>query len=235
MSGTYERTFSVSVPIDRVWKVCTDPDELKQWFFAPLGVDDGEAHFDLFGTDVAWQILEFDPPNRLSYRQAPGPRPQWPGPIESCMTFEVEGDGTRISITHSGFGDGEAWATALESISRGADESIADLILYLETGVGFARHTMERSYHGIRGREVRTGLVVTDVDPGTFGDELGLQPGDLLVEVGGAPVFGYRELWTVARVSEPGTSAEAAWVRDGALRRARATLGRRPMPEMAHR
>ena len=28
MSGTYERTFSVSVPVERAWRACTDPDEL---------------------------------------------------------------------------------------------------------------------------------------------------------------------------------------------------------------
>jgi uncharacterized protein YndB with AHSA1/START domain len=41
MSGTFERTFSVSVSIDRAWRACTDPDELAQWFFEPRGVRDG--------------------------------------------------------------------------------------------------------------------------------------------------------------------------------------------------
>jgi uncharacterized protein YndB with AHSA1/START domain len=228
MSGTYERTFSVSVPVERAWRACTHPDELARWFFAPAGTDGGEARFDLFGTEVAWTILELDPPRRLRYRQGPGPVPRLPGPIETCMTFEEEGSGTRISITHSGFGDGDDWATALESVSRGADESLADLILYLETGVGFARHPMERSFHGIQAREVPAGLVVHAVDPGTFGAALGLVPGDLVVEVGGAPVWGYRELWTLARATSPGTEATASWIRGGELHRSVATFGTRP-------
>lgn len=232
MSGTYERTFSVSVSVDRAWRACTDPDELAAWFFAPTGGDGGdggEARFDLFGTEVTWTILELDPPHRLRYRQEAGPVPPLPGPIETCMTFEAEGTGTRISITHSGFGDGDDWATALESISRGADESLADLILYLETGVGFPRHPMERSYHGIKAREVPAGLVVHAVDAGTFGARLGLERGDLLVEVGGAPVFGYRELWTVARATPAGHAATASWIRDGQLHRGSAVLGSRPI------
>jgi uncharacterized protein YndB with AHSA1/START domain len=229
MSGTYERTFSVAVSIDRAWHACTDPEELAQWFFTPRGVEDDGAHFDLFGTDVSWEILELDAPHRLRYKQGPGPIPPLPGPIETCMTFEVDGTGTRISITHSGFGDGEDWAMSLESVSRGADESVADLILYLETGVGFARHPMESSFHGITAREIPAGLVVHGVTPGTYGHELGLQRGDILVEVAGAPVFGYRELWAIARSREPGTSATASWIRDGALLRGAATFGRRPV------
>jgi uncharacterized protein YndB with AHSA1/START domain len=233
MSGTYERTFSVSVPMERAWRACTDPDELAQWFFTPTGTDDGEARFDLFGTEVAWTILELDPPRRLRYRQSGGSVPQLPGPIETCMTFEAEGTGTRISITHSGFGDGDDWATALESISRGADESLADLVLYLETGVGFARHPMEGGYHGIQAREIPAGLVVHAIDPGTFGASLDLQRGDILVAVGGAPVFGYRELWTVARATAAGSEVTASWIRGGELHHGSASMGPRPMVKAA--
>jgi uncharacterized protein YndB with AHSA1/START domain len=66
MSGTYERTFSVLVPVERAWRACTDPDELAQWFFTPTGTDDGKARFDLLGTEVAWTILELDPPRPLT-------------------------------------------------------------------------------------------------------------------------------------------------------------------------
>jgi uncharacterized protein YndB with AHSA1/START domain len=87
MSGTYERTFSVSVPVERAWRACTDPNELAQWFFTPTGTDEGEARFDLFGTEVAWTILELDPPRRLRYCQSGGPVPRLPGPIEMCATM----------------------------------------------------------------------------------------------------------------------------------------------------
>ncbi len=230
MSGTYERTFSVSVPVERAWSACTDPDELARWFFTPTGGDEDESRFDLYGTEVTWTILEVDRPHRLRYRQGGGPAPRLPGPIETCITFEAQDTGTRITIVHSGFGDGDDWATALKSVSRGADESVADLILYLETGVGFPRHPIEGSYHGIQAQEVPAGLVVHAVDPGSFGALLGLARGDLLVEVGGAPVFGYRELWAVARATPPGQEATASWIRGGELHRGSAVLGSRPKP-----
>jgi hypothetical protein len=169
----------------------------------------------------------------LRYRQQPRSVPPVGGLIETCTTFEIEGTGTRITITHSGFGDGDQWDFILESMSAGSDESVADLILYLETGVGFPRHPVERGYHGIQAHEVPAGLVVYAVEPDTFATRLGLQRGDLLVELGGAPVFGYRELWTIARASEPGTETSAAWVRDRALYRGTAALGRRPTASVA--
>jgi hypothetical protein len=65
------------------WRACTDPDELAEWFFTPTGTNEGEARFDLFGTEVAWTILELDPPRRLRYRQSGGTVPRLPGPIET--------------------------------------------------------------------------------------------------------------------------------------------------------
>ena len=228
MSGTYERTFSVSVSQERAWRACTHPDELARWYFTPTGHDGDESRFDLYGTEVTVTIFEADRPHRLRYGGSGVPGQL--GPSETCMTFEATDTGTRITIVHSGFGDGADWAAALDAVSRGTDETIADLILYLETGVGFPRHPIERSYHGIRARELAAGLVVHAVDPGAFGARLGLEPGDLLVEVGGAPVFGHRELWTVARATPPGREATATWIRAGELHRGSAILGPRPRP-----
>jgi hypothetical protein len=129
MSGTYERTFSVSVAQERAWRACTHPDELARWYFTPTGHDGDESRFDLYGTEVTVTIFEADRPHRLRY-----------------------------------------------------------------------------------------------------GARLGLEPGDLLVEVGGAPVFGYRELWTVARATPPGREATATWIRAGELHRGSAILGPRPRP-----
>jgi S1-C subfamily serine protease len=92
---------------------------------------------------------------------------------------------------------------------------------------------MEGGYHGIQAREIPAGLVVHAIDPGTFGASLDLQRGDILVAVGGAPVFGYRELWTVARATAVGSEVTASWIRGGELHHGSATMGRRPMVKAA--
>jgi S1-C subfamily serine protease len=74
------------------------------------------------------------------------------------------------------------------------------------------------------GFDTPTGLLVQSVERDTFGAKLGLGAGDLLVELGGAALFGKRELLFFLRGHEPGEQVDAAWVRDGQLRRGRAEL-----------
>jgi S1-C subfamily serine protease len=140
------------------------------------------------------------------------------------VVLEATETGTRVTITHSGFSAAED----LSGVGRGVDETIADLILYLETGVAFPRHHHgEQSWIGFSGGEVRAGLQVRSVQPDTFAARLGLQPGDLLVELGGASVFSFAEVQFFTKEHDPGEHAEAAWVRDGQLMRGSAELGPR--------
>ena len=135
---------------------------------------------------------------------------------------------TRITISRSGFGTGEDWAAILESATNGIDESIADLVLYLETGVSFARHPVQVCYPGLWGRGAHGGLLVESVIDDTFAERLGLRSGDVIVELDGAAVFGNRELMFFARTHEPGDFGRAVWVRNGELQRGHAELSTRP-------
>jgi uncharacterized protein YndB with AHSA1/START domain len=219
-----DRTFSVSVPLDRAWQAMTDPAEIAQWFFSPLGEGSTPDGFDLFGTKTEIEVLEVEPLQRFRYSETGGPVPKLNDYAEVTVTFEDEGSGTRITITRSGFGDGPDWDAAIELVGRGLEESIADFVLYVETGVSYPRHPAHGSYSGIAGFDTPAGLLVRSVEPGGFGANLGLAPGDLLVELGGAAMFGHRELIFFMREHEVGEQVDAAWVRDGQLCRARAEL-----------
>jgi len=61
----------------------------------------------------------------------------------------------------------------------------------------------------------------------TFADRLGIKEGDLLVEMGGASVFGFSEVQFFTKEHGPGESATAAWIREGRLMRGSAELGAR--------
>jgi uncharacterized protein YndB with AHSA1/START domain len=219
-----DRSFSVAVPVERAWQAMTDPDEIAQWFFSPIGEGETTSGFDLFGTKTEIDVLEVEPLRRFRYSETGGPVPKVNGYAEVTVTFEDVGSGTRITITRSGFGDGPDWDAAIEMVGRGLEESIADCILYVETGVSYPRHPARRSYSGIVGFDTPAGLRVRSVEPDTFGAQLGLAPGDLLVELGGAALFGKRELMFFLRGHAPGERVEAAWVRDGKLHRAEAEL-----------
>jgi S1-C subfamily serine protease len=71
---------------------------------------------------------------------------------------------------------------------------------------------------------------VRRVQPGTFAARLGLAPGDLLVALDGAGVFGLSDLAFFAKLRAAGETAEARWIRVGALLHGSAVLGERIAP-----
>jgi uncharacterized protein YndB with AHSA1/START domain len=232
VSRKIERTFTVSVAIEQVWRAMTDPAELNQWYF-PFRIDDDlSTHTEIDGNDRAAEVLEFEPLRAFTLRTTMTGTEGWPhlppGTRDMNVVFESTDSGTTVVITHSGFGDGADWEQALEATRRGVDETIADLVCYLETGVGVRRHpAFGDSWHGIGARATTAGLEVMSVQPDTFAANLGLTAGDLLIELAGAAVFGFHELNFFIREHHPGEQADAAWVHNGTLIRGTAALGPR--------
>jgi len=227
MGSKLERTFVVSVPVERAWKAMTDVEELNEWYFPTRVAADGSASTEILGQERSSEVVEAVPRKMFRTRTVLTGREGFgvdAGTREMMAVFEATDKGTRITITHSGFGDD----VDLTAVSHGVDETIADLILYLETGVAFPRHHHgEKSWIGFSAKEVRAGLEVMAVQPGTFASRLGLQLGDLLVELVGASVFGFAEVQFFTKEHASGEKAEAAWVRDGKLMRGSAELGSR--------
>lgn len=227
MGNKFEKTFVVAVPVERAWKAMTDPAELNKWYFPYQVAEDGTAQVEILGEKRTSEVVEFEANHMFRTRTVFTGREGWgiePGTREMTVVFEALESGTRITITHSGFGENED----LSGVMRGQKETIADLILYLETGIAFPRHHHgEKSWIGFKARELGAGLEVLSVQRGTFADGLRLEPGDLLVELGGASVFGFAELQFFTKEHGPGERAGAAWVRNGQLMRGSAELGPR--------
>jgi uncharacterized protein YndB with AHSA1/START domain len=227
MNLSFEKTFVVGVPVERAWKAMTDPAELNKWYFPFRVNEDGTTETEILGGERKTEVVEFEPLRMFHTRTVMTGSEVWgakPGTREMTVVFEDVESGTRITITNSGFGDPDD----LSSVTRGQEETIADLILYLETGVAFPRHNHgEKSWIGFSARELRKGLEVLSVQPGTFAAGVGLQSGDLIVELGGASVFGIAEVQFFTKEHAAGERAEAAWIRDGNLMRATAELGPR--------
>ncbi|HZQ85707.1 MAG TPA: SRPBCC domain-containing protein [Acidimicrobiales bacterium] len=219
------RQFSVAVPVSRAWQAMTDPGEMARWFFPPVGDDAVPEGFDLYGTETKLEVLAAEPPHLLRYSDVGGPVPKVGDHGEVTVTFEDEGTGTRITITRSGFGDGPEWDAAFEAVGFGLDETIADFILYVDHGVSYPRHPKgARSSIGLAGVASGGGLEVRVVEPGGYGDDVGLRPGDLLIELDGGTVESTRQVTFVQRARAAGEVVEAVWVRAGELHRGTAVL-----------
>jgi S1-C subfamily serine protease len=100
-------------------------------------------------------------------------------------------------------------------------ETLADLVLYLEHGVRFARHrdVMARSSLGATLSEVPGAVRVVDVVVGELADEAGVQSGDFLLQLGGASVFDLTDVAFFLREHGEGEETEMVFAHDGDVRR----------------
>lgn len=213
MGTDYERTIVVAAPLAKAWEAFVDGREREAWMGAGRPDDIFESG------DVKVGRVER---NRLvSWSQCQSGLAGW---YETTARFEEVDGGTRITVVRSGFGETEDWVHYADSTGHGWDEMLADLALYLETGVRGARHFPFRSGIAATTLGSAAGLRITHVVPGGFAERAGLRAGDLLIRLGGATVLDISDVAVLVREHAPGTELEAEYVRAGELLRGRAGL-----------
>jgi uncharacterized protein YndB with AHSA1/START domain len=222
VAAAYERTFVVDASIERVWSAFTEPDDLEVWHGRAEvfeAVEGGRIRF----ADPGHPPVEGTVEHAVPYR-----RLRWRIDDDQSVIEESfdELDGrTRITVRHESEG---GWPDhELEAITLGWDESLADLVLFLETGVRFTRHLTFKSRIGAVTRNTAAGVEVVSVSSGTFAAEVGLEPGDLLLQLGAAPIFDRSDLALIMREHEPGVELEAVFARGGRILRRAAPLSPR--------
>lgn len=100
-----ERVFDA--PAQTVWQAITDPNQMKQWYFAPLNSFKPEVGFETqFNVRHnekdylhIWKVTEVVPGKKITYNWKYGGKPG-----ESSVTFELfpEGNKTKLKLTHEG-------------------------------------------------------------------------------------------------------------------------------------
>lgn len=134
-SGVIKAEIEIAAPPERVFRAITDSGELAAWWGADDMYRTTDWKIDLrpggswstvaINTDgtratVGGEYLEIDPPRRLVYTW----RPSWDDFIETTIRYDLEPTavGTRVLVTHSGFGDraeqatgtGQGWRRVLD-------------------------------------------------------------------------------------------------------------------------
>jgi uncharacterized protein YndB with AHSA1/START domain len=218
----FERTFSVSVPVERAWRAFTDPAELEVWLAHRFDADDDQhAVAETPGGPLGFEVTEFVENERLGYRQwAAAPDTG----IDVTVVFEAVDTGTRITMTQAGFGAGSILES--DEVHRGMDESLSDLVLYLEHGVRYARHrdVTRRCTLGATVSEIPGAVRIDDLEPGAFAAAAGLQAGDLLLQLGHAPVFDVSDVAFFLRDHDEGEETDVVFARDGEVQRGHGRL-----------
>lgn len=225
MTSTYRRTFNVAVPVARAWRAFTDPAELTAWLAPSLtrfeAEPGGRLEFSVGDLRTEGRIEEVEPERRIRWSEGPG---ILPGTTEITVVFEAVEHGTRIEITHAGFGDGRDWIDELQAHTLGWGRCITDLILYLERGVRRPRAHARRSRFGLVTVDTPAGIEVVEVVPGSFADQAGLASGDLVLELDEAGVYDRSDLWLLASELAPGDELEVVYARGNELLRGRGQL-----------
>jgi hypothetical protein len=151
--------------------------------------------------------------------------------VEMSMRLEVTEteSGARVTLTRSGFGEGDMFDIRQTSKLVAWTEAMHDLAVYLECGVDLRRLHASHPDHqnsstGVQFREEPGGMRVTATQPGSFGEQAGLGEGDLVVRLAGVPVFERSDLWLLTRLSPAGQETAVQYVRGGEVRETSAPM-----------
>ncbi len=113
IQDTIERQLVIPVARQRVWDAITAPDQIAKWFSdsVTLELELGSPlvfHWDGYG-DRRGRVETIDPPNRFAYRWIPLDETDQSVPFDDVpstlveYTLEETPDGTRVTVTESGF------------------------------------------------------------------------------------------------------------------------------------
>jgi uncharacterized protein YndB with AHSA1/START domain len=127
--ATIEKEIVIDAPIDVVWRVITEPDQIQQWFSVEAELDrrvggTGRLRFES-GESAYLQVETFEPPERFAYRwlheEGTRARPGNSTLVEFILT--ADGPRTRVRVVESGFdqlaGSDEAKAKIVEEHTEG--------------------------------------------------------------------------------------------------------------------
>lgn len=138
---------------------------------------------------------------------------------EVVVQLEHASNGTRVTVTQSGFGP---WLPdVVEMFGSVWNVIVADLMLYLETGVQVQTHLFGGPSPtvslGCTLQDRLTGLEVKDVLDDGFCARAGIRTGDLLVRLNDVRLVNTMQLNDLLRLATPGQELHIDWARDGEL------------------
>ena len=104
-----EKDVFIEAPIDVVWQIVTEPDQIRQWFSDEAEIDlrigsSGRLRFKS-GDSYQVQIEVLDPPRRFAFRwvQPEGSIARADNSMLVEFTLQAEAAGTRLRLIESGF------------------------------------------------------------------------------------------------------------------------------------
>ncbi len=130
----------VELPVspEQAWEAIATGDGITAWFM-PAEVEEhaggSVTHHHEADMSSSGTITAYDPPHRFAYEEGAeefGPDGTASPPIATEFLVEARSGGTCIvRVVTSGFGDGDAWDQAIQSVAAGWRQALTSLRLYL--------------------------------------------------------------------------------------------------------
>lgn len=131
-----EKEMLIEAPVEVVWRIVTEADQISQWFSAEAQLDlrvGGQGRLGTGRKSYPIQVEAIDPPRRFAFRwlYPEGARAERGNSTLVEFTLSQEAGNTRLRVVESGF-DQTDWSDeekvrSIEDHSRGWEECFARL------------------------------------------------------------------------------------------------------------
>lgn len=234
---TLEFSKTIDAPLDIVWSMLTNRDDLCDWLSDDAHVSVKEGGFATF----IWR----EPP---TYTDGPHAYGVYKTVVENEKLVMTWQDGTdqvtkvkflleevdgkvKLNVWHKGFTDDER-ASHYENFWN---EHLHELHVQLETGA--RPEISERVIVGIlidNSEETRpeNGVLVGRTVEGFSAAEAGIQAGDIIIEVGGTEINDQAGIGSITGQHKPGDVIDVTYLRDGEKHIVNVTLKGHPIPDI---
>lgn len=153
---------------------------------------------------------------------------------------EVDGV-TTAAVTHSGFGDDEAWAASMAAIDAGWKGALANLASVIERGIDkriydrpmlgvFVAGPIDAERAAKLGVPVSEGVEINGTLDGMGAQQAGLQDGDVIVGLNGKPIVDFSSFGPALSGKIGGDNVEVVFYRGAEQHAVTMALGKRAEP-----
>lgn len=229
-----------------------EPEDVYYAFSTPQGWRDWLVEASLFRTPagksyhLSWgtgwfasgEVKQLDRPQRVVL--------SWsgkgdPGETQVSIALEAADGGTKVEITHSGFGEGPGWEAARQQASHGWEVGLENLESIFDTGADL--RVTQRPMLGIMGSDFNERIAAEIGVPVSQGARIqtaiegmgpalaGMQGGDVIVEMDGVEMRDWLDLGKVLRAHKAGDEIGVSFYRGPEKHEVKMKLSKRPIPE----
>jgi uncharacterized protein YndB with AHSA1/START domain len=236
-------TQTVHAPAGEVYRAFTRSLALREWM-CDGAVADTRPGGRLYvwwhsGYYAAGEFTALEPERRVAFT--------WhgrgePGPTQVTVVLSPTADGVEVTLTHDGFGAGDAWHKARSESQDGWTQGMENLKAVLETGqdlryvlrpmLGIYVDEFNADIAARLGVPVDEGTRLGSVVTGLGAEQAGLRRDDVIVSIAGRPVNDYPSLVAALDPHRAGDRVAVAFYRGGERRTTEMVLSRRPIPEV---